>query len=77
MGSQPRVEQLTGQLHKFTVERELAIARAIEKGATWAEVAQLSGAAPRQRIDVTAGCAMTLLKASSGSNVHCTREFCT
>jgi len=45
MASSPlkRVEQLTGQLHKLTIERELAIARAIDKGATWAEVATSLG----------------------------------
>jgi DNA-binding transcriptional regulator YdaS (Cro superfamily) len=35
-----RIDQLTSQLKKLTTERELAIARALDGGATWAEVAQ-------------------------------------
>jgi DNA invertase Pin-like site-specific DNA recombinase len=37
------VEQLTGQLHELTVERELAIARALDAKATWAEIAKSLG----------------------------------
>ena len=35
-----RIEQLTGRLNKLTTERELAIALALNTGATWAEIAQ-------------------------------------
>ena len=35
-----RIEQLTGRLNKLTTERELAIALALDVGATWAEIAQ-------------------------------------
>jgi len=38
-----RIEQLTGRLNKLTTERELAIARSLDDGATWAEVAQSLG----------------------------------
>ena len=38
-----RIEQLTGRLNKLTTERELAVARALDDGATWAEVAQSLG----------------------------------
>jgi DNA-binding NarL/FixJ family response regulator len=38
-----RIEQLTGRLNKLTTERELAVARALDDGATWAEVAQPLG----------------------------------
>jgi DNA-binding NarL/FixJ family response regulator len=38
-----RIEQLTGRLNKLTSERELAIARALDAGATWAEVAKSLG----------------------------------
>lgn len=38
-----RIEQLTGRLNKLTTERELAIARALDDGATWAEIAQSLG----------------------------------
>jgi DNA-binding NarL/FixJ family response regulator len=38
-----RIEQLTGRLNKMTTERELAVARAHDDGATWAEVAQSLG----------------------------------
>jgi DNA-binding NarL/FixJ family response regulator len=38
-----RIEQLTGRLNKLTTERELAIARSLDDGATWAEVAQPLG----------------------------------
>jgi hypothetical protein len=35
-----RIEHLTGRLNKLTTERELAIALALDAGATWAEIAQ-------------------------------------
>jgi DNA-binding NarL/FixJ family response regulator len=38
-----RIEQLTGRLNKMTTERELAVARALDDGATWAEIAQSLG----------------------------------
>jgi hypothetical protein len=38
-----RIEQLTGRLNKLTSERELAISRALDAGATWAEVAKSLG----------------------------------
>lgn len=38
-----RIEQLTGRLSKLTTERELAVARALDDGATWAEIAQSLG----------------------------------
>jgi len=38
-----RIEQLTRRLSKLTTERELAIARSIAEGATWAEIAQSLG----------------------------------
>lgn len=38
-----RVEQLTDQLHKLTTARELAIARALDGGATWAQIAMSLG----------------------------------
>lgn len=38
-----RIEQLTGQLTKLTTERELNIVRALDGGATWAEVAKSLG----------------------------------
>jgi len=38
-----RIEQLTGRLEKLTSERELAIARALDAGATWAEIAKSLG----------------------------------
>ena len=38
-----RIEQLTGRLNKLTTERELAIARSLDDGATWAEIAQSLG----------------------------------
>jgi len=38
-----RIEQLTGRLNRLTTERELAIARSLDDGATWAEVAQPLG----------------------------------
>ena len=38
-----RIEQLTSRLNKLTSERELAIARALDDGATWAEVAKSLG----------------------------------
>ena len=38
-----RIEQLTGRLNKLTTERELAVALALDDGATWAEIAQSLG----------------------------------
>jgi hypothetical protein len=38
-----RIDQLTGRLNRLTTERELAIARSLDDGATWAEVAQPLG----------------------------------
>lgn len=38
-----RIEQLTAQLHKITTDRELAIAQALDAGATWAEIAKSLG----------------------------------
>lgn len=38
-----RIELLTGRLKKLTTERELAIATALDGGATWAEIAQSLG----------------------------------
>jgi len=38
-----RIEQLTGRLNKLTTERELAVGRALDDGATWAEIAQPLG----------------------------------
>jgi DNA invertase Pin-like site-specific DNA recombinase len=38
-----RIEQLTGRLNRLTTERELAIARSLDDGATWAEIAQSLG----------------------------------
>jgi DNA invertase Pin-like site-specific DNA recombinase len=38
-----RIEQLTSRLNKLTSERELAIARALDDDATWAEVAKSLG----------------------------------
>jgi DNA-binding NarL/FixJ family response regulator len=38
-----RIEQLTDQLDKLTTERELAIALALDAGATWAEIANSLG----------------------------------
>jgi DNA-binding NarL/FixJ family response regulator len=34
-----RIEQLTGRLNKLTSEREMAIAQALDAGATWVEIA--------------------------------------
>jgi DNA-binding NarL/FixJ family response regulator len=38
-----RIEQLTGRLNRLTTERELAVARSLDDGATWAEIAQSLG----------------------------------
>ena len=38
-----RIEQLTGRLNKLTSEREMAIAKALDAGATWVEIAQSLG----------------------------------
>jgi predicted transcriptional regulator len=42
-----RIESLTAQLDKLSRERELAIARAVKAGATWAEIAQSLGCTPQ------------------------------
>jgi len=38
-----KIETLTAQLDKLTHERELAIAKAVASGATWAEIAKSLG----------------------------------
>lgn len=42
-----RIEVLTDRLAALSSERELAIARALAAGATWAEVAQALGCSPQ------------------------------
>jgi DNA-binding NarL/FixJ family response regulator len=42
-----RIETLTAQLNALSVERELAIARALAAGSTWAEIANSLGTSPQ------------------------------
>jgi DNA-binding NarL/FixJ family response regulator len=42
-----RIESLTSQLARLANERELAVARAVAAGATWAEIARSLGCTPQ------------------------------
>jgi DNA-binding NarL/FixJ family response regulator len=42
-----RIETLTAQLNALSVERELAIGRALAAGSTWAEIANSLGTSPQ------------------------------
>ncbi len=42
-----RIESITTQLDTLTKDQELAIARAVEAGATWTEIAQSLGCSPQ------------------------------
>lgn len=46
-GSLWHIETLTQRLNSLTVDRELAISRALISGATWAEIAQSLGCSPQ------------------------------
>ena len=42
-----RIESLTAQIDKLARERELAIARAVAAGQTWAEIGKSLGCSPQ------------------------------
>jgi len=42
-----RIETLTTRIDNLTTDREMAIARAMAAGATWAEIAQSLGVTPQ------------------------------
>ncbi len=42
-----RIEILTGRIEALSIERELAISRALAAGASWAEIAQSLGCTPQ------------------------------
>ncbi len=42
-----KIETLTGRLESLSTERELAVARALNAGATWSEIANSLGCSPQ------------------------------
>ena len=42
-----RIDTLTARIDKLSTDREMAIARAVAAGATWAEIAQSLGVTPQ------------------------------